>query len=637
MLNTMRQNLKSLTWILWLAVASFVIAIFVDWGRAGDAARAGGNANWMARVNGEPITIGEFRNTYNQLDRFYRQIYREQYDPSAMGVARQALGELVRNRLVIDEAHRLGLRVSDQEVNDRIHSTPAFQEDGRFVGVERYRQVVRSMGYEPNAWEENVRTALLTEKFRRLVTDGISVSVDEVRDDYRRRQERVTADYVLLRTADFASDEPLAEEDLRAYHMSHSARYNSPELRRASYVLVDPDRIPGVATVTDEEARRYYEENRDRIYSTPEQVRASHILFRLAEDAAPDQEEEVRARAEEILSRVRAGEDFAQLAQEFSEDESNSSQGGDLGLFGRERMVAPFSEAAFSLPVGGTSDLVRTQFGFHIIRVTDRREATSRPYTEVRDAILRQLQFTRSREALRETVATFRGDVDGDPASFGQAAERLGLEVRQTDWLAADGAVPEIGDYPQVAQALFRTEVGSVSTPVALPQGTLFLRNDEIQPPQPLAFEAARARIEEDLRNERARQAARERAAELRERHGDLASIAGALGTEPTTTSSFSRAQQVEPFDTATRDLAFSLPVGEISEPREVEEGILLFSVSERQEFDPAEFEQRRQSLERSMLQQRRERLFGAVVARLEAASEVQINQARMDRIEGRT
>jgi peptidyl-prolyl cis-trans isomerase D len=288
------------------------------------------------------------------------------------------------------------------------------------------------------------------------------------------------------------------------------------------------------------------------------------------------------------------------------------------------------------MPVGGTSGIVRSEFGFHIIRVTDRRDASTRPLAEVHDSIQRQLEFSRGQEKLAETVRSFREEISADPGAFDRAASELGLPVEDTGLLARDGAVAAIGDAPQVARAVFQIDIGEASPPVTVPQGTLFLRTVEILPPLRLPFEEARALVEADHTKSESLARARTRVLEALQPGTDLASLASSLGATTSSATSFSRHQALEPFDPVARDLAFSLAVNQVSEPIEVEGGLLVFEVTERQGFDPIEFEDLRDSLTRSMLQQRRDRLFSAVLSGLESSSEIQVNHARMDLIEGR-
>ncbi|MGD8376104.1 MAG: peptidyl-prolyl cis-trans isomerase [Acidobacteriota bacterium] len=634
MLNTMRENLKALSWLLWLTVASFVIAIFVDWGRAGDAARGGAGANWVARVNGESVSVAEFADVLRELDRRYRQIFQDQYDPETLGIVQLALSQVVQDRLIVDEAQRRGLKVAPEEVSRSITRNPSFQEGGVFIGTSAYVKFLRDRGIDVEQFERDIARGLLREKFQRAVTDGVTISPEEVEADYRRRNEKATVDYVVLEADAFRSDEPAPAEDLRAYYDAHRDNYLSPERRRASYVVINPDQLSDVPGVTEEDARAYYEDNLATQYSTPEQVRASHILIRVPEDATAEQEEAAAKRARELLARIRSGEDFAKLAEEYSEDETNASLGGDLGFFPRDRMVPAFSEAAFGLAMNQVSEPVRTQFGFHIIKLTGRREASTRPFAEVRDPIMRQLQFSRGQEALRDTVASFRSAVEADAGEFDRAAARLGLEVKDTGMVERGGPIDDLGDFPQLTQALFSTEIGTMSRGVALPQGTLFLRVNEVLPPQPLPFEEAADDVEQDYLLDRSLRAARERA----ESTGatDLAGLARALGQEVQSAAAFTRAEAPDVFPPDAIEAAFRQPEGELSPAFDVEDGILFLEVAKREGFDPAAFAEQRPFLERSLLQQRRNRAFSAVLSRLESASRVEVNEARLALYQGR-
>jgi len=634
MLHTMRSNVKALSWILWLVVGSFVLAIFWQWGRAGDASRSSNTGNWIARVHGEAITLDQLQDAYANLDRFYRQIYQGQYDPKALGLARQALNQLVRQRLLLAEARRVGLLATPEEIRGRITGNPAFQQNGQFIGATEYQRRLRESGLDALTFENGIADSILMEKYERLATGGVSVTPDEVLRDYRNRNETVTADYVLVGPQAVPAGPAPDEGTLRAYFESHADAYRTPERRRAAYVVIEPERLPGVTVVTDNEAQAYYDANRDRLYTTPEQVRARHILIKVAPGTPAADEQAARARADSVLQRARAGEDFTTLARTLSED-TTATDGGDLGFFGRGRMPAPFEQAAFSLAEGQTSDIVRSDLGFHVIQVTGRRAAGTRSFAEVKDTIVRQLQFTRSQKALAETVAAFREAVAKDAGAFDRAAAEHELAVRDTGFVAQGATVGDLGEAPQAAAAMFQAGIGQVTPPVALPRGTVFLRTTEIEAPQPLTFDQARAQAEGDLRRSQGLQAARTRIAALSQSGADLAGIAKGLGVTVSSAGPFHRTQTPTPFSTTARDQAFSLPAGEMSAPVETPSGLLVFRVTKREGFDPATFESQRDSFAQSLLQQRRDRLFQSIVQRLEKEGEIELNQPRLAALSG--
>jgi peptidyl-prolyl cis-trans isomerase D len=633
MLRTMRRNLKSLSWILWLTVASFVIALFAVWGRGGDA--AGVAATWMARVNGEPVSAATFQQAYFNMDRYYRQIYREGYDPQSLGVARLALEQLIRERLILDEARRLGLRTTPREISSAITQDPNFQVDGRFMGAGEYQKLLEARGIEVASYEANVGEALMADKYRRLVTDSITVSFDEVLEDYRARNERVKADYILLQPEDLNVDVAAEEADLRRFYESRPEGYRSPERRRSVYVLVNAERLAGIEPVSDEEARSYYETNLERLYSTPPQVRASQILLKVDASATEEQIAAVETRAREIVQRLASGGDFAELARTYSEDTS-ATLGGDLGFFGRGRMRPEFDEAAFAMGTGETSGLIRTDVGFHLIHLTDRREPTTRPFSEMRDSIVRQLGFSRSQGSVARAVAALRAAVEADPSAFESTTAELGLTIEDAGAAPADGSLQGLGEYPQLLQALFRTDQGEVSAPVPLPEGTAFLKVREILAPERLPFEDARSQVELDYGRERAIEEGRRRVEELVASGGELASLAESLGVEVASTQAFTRQSRPHPFGIEARDLAFGSEEGQVVGPVGVDDGLLVFAVAEYEALDAEQFETIKQNLRRSLMEQRRSQFFATVVNQLRARSEIQINQARLDLLEGR-
>jgi peptidyl-prolyl cis-trans isomerase D len=634
MLNTLRKNLKSLSWVLWLTVASFIIAIFAVWGGGGGA--GGGTASWMAKIDGQPVAVHEFQDAYRGLDRFYRQIYQGNYDPRTLGVARQALDQLIRNRLILQEAERIGLQASPREISQAITQNPTFQVDGRFMGVEAYQRFLREQGIDVADYEHSVGRELLGTKYRRLVTDSVTVSSDEVREEYVQRNEKVRADYFVLGTEDLAAGVQVEDSALREFFATQGDRYLTLERRRAAYVLINAANLGGLDPVSDEEARAYYDDNLESRYSRPEQVRASQILLGVPQGATAEQEAEVRTRAEDLLLRIQAGEDFAELARSYSEH-STQTLGGDMGFFGRGSMRPEFEQAAFSLAVGEVSEILRGDQGFQIVKVMDRRDASVQPFSEVRDTILRQLEFSRSQDAVSQATNSFRDQVQADPTQFTVAAERLALPVEDTGLMAADGSVEALGAFPQVSLALFQLAVGQTSAAIALPQGTVFLQAKEIRTPEPLSFEAAREQVEADYRRSEGVLAARRRVEEARGTVDNLADLAKKLDATVESTTEFTRRQPVAPFSPEARRQAFASTVGEIAEPMEVPEGLLVFAVTEQQGFEATEFDAAKDDLRRSLEQRRRNLLFSTLVDQLQADSQVQINQALLDQIEGRT
>ena len=360
MLDRMRRHKGWLKWSLALVVLTFVVFYIPDF----ITPTAGAAPNEvLAEVQGETITVGDFQRRYTAQLQAYRKAYGSQLSDQLLrqlGIEQQILQQMVDEEAMVAEARRQGIRVSDVEVRERILAIPAFQENGRFIGEQRYRQMLQ-MNNPPLTtadFEDNLRRALLVEKLRNAVTGWMSVTDGEVADEFRRRNEKVRLDVVPLTPEAFRSQVTVTDAELAAHFEAHKETYRTGEKRRLRYALVDVDQVRQQVTVPDADLQAFYKQNLAQ-YTTPEQLAASHILFRIEDK----DEEAVRKQAEEVLKRARAGEDFAALAKQYSEDESNNTNGGSLGEFGRGTMVPEFEQVAFTLKPGDISDLVKTSFG----------------------------------------------------------------------------------------------------------------------------------------------------------------------------------------------------------------------------------------------------------------------------------
>ena len=351
MLDGMRRHKGWLKWSLALVCLTFVFLYvpgFVDQGPM-----AGLPNTVLARVGEHEITVMQFRQVYRQqLQAYQLQAGGEVTEDllRQLGIDRQILQQLINELLQLTEAQRAGLRVTDAEIRQRIVTLPGFQEDGRFIGEQRYLRLLQSQNpaVSPTEFEEEIRQQLLVERLRATVTQWVNISDDEVEAEHRRRNEKVKVDVIAFRGDDFRDDVEASDEDIELLYEEESLVYQVPEKRRLRFLLLDEAAMADSMTPSDNEIQDYYDFNVPQ-YSTPGQVRASHILLR-TEDL---EEDVVEARAQELAMAARDGADFAELARENSDDEGTAELGGDLGLFGRGRMVPEFEGVAFALDVDG--------------------------------------------------------------------------------------------------------------------------------------------------------------------------------------------------------------------------------------------------------------------------------------------
>ena len=377
MLDRMRRHKAWLKWSLGLVVVAFV-ALVPGVGMS-PMGSDGLPPDVLARVGDYEITLQQFRQIYlRQLQAYRLQTGGDISEEvlRSLGVDRQILQQLIDEYAALAEADRLGLRVSDAEVRERVLTLPAFQVDGRFIGEEQYRMLLQRQRppISTAQFEEDIRRSILIERLQAAVTGWVSVSEAEIADEHRRRTERVRVDLVAFRANDYRDEVDATDADIELLYDEDSLLYQVPEKRRLRFLLVDEAAIFDSITPGEDELQAYYDTNLSQ-YRTPGQVRASHILLRTDESDAA----EVEARAASLAARARGGEDFAALAREFSEDEGTAGNGGDLGTFGRGRMVPEFEAAAFAMAPGEISDPVESAFGYHVILVTEADEEVTEP------------------------------------------------------------------------------------------------------------------------------------------------------------------------------------------------------------------------------------------------------------------
>lgn len=375
MLDRMRRHKGWLKWSLALVVLTFVVFYIPDFLTTTTGAAPG---SVVAEVEGQSITVGAFQRRYQAQLSAYRQAYGSQLSEDLLrqlGIQQQILQQLVDEEAMVAEARRQGIEVSDVEVRQRILAMPAFQENGQFIGEQRYRQVLQFQNPPLTTadFEDNLRRAIAVDKLQSAVTGWMSVSDTEVDQEYRRRNEKVKLDVVPVSPDAFRDDVTVGDADLTAYFDAHKESYRVGEKRKIKYLLVDVDAVRAQTTVPDADIEKFYQDNLQQ-YQTPEQVRASHILLR----TEGKDEEAVKAQAQSLADKARAGADFAALAKANSDDGSKD-QGGDLGCQPEGTYVPEFEQAVKTLPLNTVSDPVKTQFGYHLILVKSRDQQTVQP------------------------------------------------------------------------------------------------------------------------------------------------------------------------------------------------------------------------------------------------------------------
>ena len=496
MLKFIRRN-ASAAWVKFMFVA--IVVVFIFWGMGGIV--GGEKAQFVARINNEAVSPAEFIRAYNNMLRMYQDVYKDNFKPEmvkALDLKNKTIDSLIRASLMRQEARGIGLSVDDAEVRDAIASLPAFQQDGRF-NKELYLRVLRASRISPGEFEDSEQEDLLVRKLQDLILAGVHVSEAELLDRYRIDHEQVNLRFIKLDSASFIPEVKLTDQDVQAYYDKQRDTFREPDRVRIEYVLYPSDKFTGEAEVSDAEVRKYYDEHAAE-YEKPEQVHARHILFRFAPGATPEDKAKVRQHAEEVLAKVKAGEDFAALAKQYSEDPS-AAQGGDLGAFTRGKMVQPFERAAFSLAPGETSDLVESPFGLHIIKVDSKEPAHTQTLEEVRAQIADKLKQEKARELARARAEADRAKVTGGE-KLADVAQASGLSVATPAPLARTDVIAGLGRNPELSAAAFEAAAGEVGPVMNTANGAIVFRVVEKLPAHVPELSAIRDRVETAVRNE---------------------------------------------------------------------------------------------------------------------------------------
>src|SRR5881397_3723262 len=474
--------------------------LFIGWGVG---AIGGERRQDVAVVHGQAISRRDLEQATAALSRQYEQLLRGRADLlRGLNLSGQALDQLIEQALLRHEAARLGINVTDGDLLDAITRLPELQQNGRFdrSRLEAYLRGERV----PGEFEDSIRQSLLKQRLEALVTDGVGVSDGELDERYRFDHEKANLAFVRSTAADLAATITLSDEELQKYLDEHADSYRVPARVRARYVAYRPADFLSQAEVKDDDVAEYYALHKEDKFTEPEQVRARHILIKVAADAGADAKAAARKKAEELLAKVKAGADFAALAKESSEDPGSAAKGGDLGLFLRGRMTPAFEEAAFALQAGGVSDVVETPFGFHVIKVEEHRPGGVKPLEAVHDEIADSLKQQRSLALARKQAEEDRRKIArGTP--FAEAL--AGRTIEETPPFAKGAEVPGVERAPGFAESAFALREGEVSDLIESPDAIYLLA--------PFAYSEAHAPPLDEVRERLAADARRERGEKL--------------------------------------------------------------------------------------------------------------------------
>jgi peptidyl-prolyl cis-trans isomerase D len=619
MLDRMRRHKNWLKWSLAIVVVAFV-ALYIPSFMQNPSLDGASPYGVVANVEGREITVARFRRAYQQQIQAYRNAYGGTMNDSLLrqlGIDQRIVQQLIEEEAALAEAERQGISASDAEVRARILALPVFQENGHFIGDQRYRQYLQNFNppLNPGEFEEEIRRNVTLEKLQGALTDWITVSDADVTTEFNRRNEKIKVAVVAFPAEKFKEGVAVSDADIASHFEANKEKYRIPEKRKIKYALIDLQSIRQRTTVSAQDAQRYYDDNQQQ-YSTPEQVRASHILLKTEgkDDAV------VKKQAEDVLAKVKGGADFAALATKISEDEVSATQGGELKPFGQDgSMVKEFEDAAFALKPGETSGLVKSQFGYHIIRLLERKPASTRPLDEVRLQIDEMIKSERAQKEADRISNDLAGKLP-KPEDLDTVAKGRGLAVNETGFFARDEPIPGLGMAPAIGTRAFEMKTGEVSEALRSQNGPAFITVTGTQESRLPALEEVKARVREDVTSTKAVEAARQKATALAAqlKTGDFAAGAKAAGLEAKTSELIVRGAALPDVgvSAAVDAAAFALPQGGVSEPIVTETGAVIVKVLEKQSPTADELKTGRDAVKGELLNQQKQRFYASYMAK---------------------
>jgi len=509
MLQTIHDKLKG---IFAVAILAALGIVFVFWGVNFSSNISSFTKAKGIEVNGREIAVEDVRRDYQE------QLSRMQVALGDAGVPEQmresiqqrVLDQAVRSELLRQRTRELGFEATDNEVLESIRQVPAFQIDGKF-SPDGYHAALRSINMSPERFEAEQREFVLARQLDRGIYNSAFVLPGELDRDYALRQEKRTIGWVTVPASGFEDAVTLDDAAVQKYYEANQSRYMTDEQATVDFVELDIDAFAAQATVTDAALKEYYEENKAR-YTQPGRRHARHILIASTGDDKADE-----AKAAKAYERAAAGEDFAKLARELSDDTGSKESGGDLGNAERADFVGPFGDAVWSMKPGEIRGPVKTEFGWHVIKLESAAPESVRPFEDVRAELENELRHSQVEKAFgdaQEELDTAAFEASGDIEAV---ASKVELPVKQVEHYTRAGSA-ELGMSKKVTEAVFAPDViagREVRTVELAPGKVVALVVKSHEPSRAKPLEAVRAEVTESARLEAAGKLAAARASEI--------------------------------------------------------------------------------------------------------------------------
>jgi peptidyl-prolyl cis-trans isomerase D len=613
--------------IISVAVVTMVITlvpgIFSDTDTSSDSYATVHSGGLFGRYFGtsSTITTPEVQQVAERM--LQQQHYPEMVLPYLMPRAAQAL---IQREVLLQEANRLGLQLTDADLRRAMQTGPFAQAlfpNGQFIGEDRYADFVSNYFHTSiQDFESQVKKEIEINRLQAMVTGGITVSDQDVQTAYRDQATKIKFDYAVINGEDLRKQINPTDAELQAFFKQNAARYKDaiPETRKLAYIALNQTDVQGgPPPVTDQQVQQYYQ-GHQKDFQVPEEVKVRHILIKVPDKADAKTDAAAKEKAERLLKQIKGGADFAALAKANSDDPGSKEQGGELGMIQRGVTVPPFEKAAFALQPGQISDLVKTQFGYHILKVEEKQTAHLKPLDEVKAQII----ATITRQAEADQQAAYAQQLAAEAAKSGLAktAEAHHLHLVTSDYLQQNAVISGLPDGAKLLTQAFSAKPGAAPQVSSTGDGFAVFQVEDVKAAHAPTFEEYKSHLVDDFREQQLPQLLARKTNELADKahaENNLAQAAKELGATIKTSDLVGHTSQVPDIgdlSSSAPDL-FDLQVGQISKPINTGHAGIVAKIDDKQQPTADEIAKNLDATRESLLSERREQMFAVFVTSL--------------------
>ncbi len=621
--------------LLGLVAVSLVITLIPGFG-----ATTGPTEQVVAEIGGEALTVREVQQTIQMVTR-NRQVPAEMmqfYVP-------QVIDQLITERAIAYQAGRMGFKITDQELANAIRSMLVQYFPNGDIPEDQYRAFLRQQGQDVDRFERNLRQHLLMLRLTNLALEGSVVTPDEVEKEYHRQNDKIKVQFVKFnRPGDLRSQVNVTPEEVRNYYNTQKAQFNVPEKRTMNLLVADEAKIGASFQVPEQELRALYNSQMDR-FRTGERVKVRHILVKTTEK--PKEEvAKLEAKANDLLKQIRAGGNFAELAKKNSEDPGSAANGGDLGWIVKGQTVPAFESAAFTLKPNEISNVVKTEYGFHILQVQEKEDAKLRTFEEVKDQLATERRRDAVQQRMQQVIEQARNELAKNPNAAQEIASRLNLTYAHAEKAGQGDPIPEIGVAPQLEAAVAGVKAGQVSQVFQVGENKLAVAAiTQVFPAHPAEFAEVENQVREQLIADRVSKLSEQKVQEATDKMkafaasgGDLAALAKQLGTSVQNADFFTVDTAAEGIGPGTYlSEGFTKPVGSFVGPFNIGGEVFLARTTDKQVADNSELAAKRDNLvlelKRKRAGMRKELFEDSIMNQLIKEGKVKKNNEAINRI----